>query len=91
MHSLHPIKVTYNELWDSKLTKNKYPKSFHVSIPTADTEMDFAVLQSNPEFLKGFGKFEMGGSQALCEVEGHYKDEPINSIEIVEVLGDFAQ
>ena len=91
VHSLHPIKVTYNELWDSKLTKNKYPKSFHVSIPTADTEMDFAVLQSNPEFLKGFGKFEMGGSQALCEVEGHYKDEPINSIEIVEVLGDFAQ
>ena len=89
VHALHPISITYKELWDSKLTKNKYPKKFHVSIPTADTEMDFSVLQKDPEFYKGFGKFAMGGSQALCKVTGHYQSEVIDSIEIVEVLGDF--
>jgi predicted secreted hydrolase len=90
IHSLHPIDISYSELWDSKLTSNKYPKSFHVSIPTADTEINFTVLQKDPEFFKGFGKFAMGGSQALCKATGHYKDESVDSIEIVEVLGDFA-
>lgn len=74
----------------SKLTENKYPKKFHVSIPTADTELDCWVMQKKPEFYKGFGKFAMGGSQALCKVTGHYRNENFDSIEIVEVLGDFA-
>ena len=90
VHSMHPATVGYYEMWNSKLTKNLYPAEFRVTVPTADIALWCRTLQSAPEFYKGTAGIYSGGSQALIQVNGHYGKKMIDSVEIVEVLGDFS-
>ena len=86
VQTIVPIDVTYEETWTSERTGAVYPRKFRISIPQEDIELYFDSLLDKPEVV--VEQSGIHGSQNLCHVTGHYKDQVVERDVIVELVGD---
>jgi predicted secreted hydrolase len=82
----HLVDLTYEQIWTSERTGNRYPREIHVSVPTADLTMAFQAMFDEPEF--DHGQQMINGCQSLSEMTGTYRGVPIRRHVIVEMIGN---
>ncbi|MEC0232802.1 lipocalin-like domain-containing protein [Paenibacillus kribbensis] len=82
----HKTEITYKDVWKSKQSNCSYPGSVHVEIPTADIKLDLTILPGDPEFYHP--ENGLSGFEALCKVNGTYKNKKIDRYGFLEIIGD---
>jgi predicted secreted hydrolase len=82
-----PANISYDGIWTSRSSGNKYPRKIHVAIP--DEKIDFTLesLITNPDFVHSDGK-GAPGCQVLCKAEGTCQGKAFSRNVIVEMIGD---
>ncbi len=77
--------VTYDNIWTSKRSGNKYPAKIVISVPTIDLDLTLTAIFDNPEFTH---TIKNAGSESFFAVEGLYQGKSINKYVIVEIVGN---
>ena len=89
LQSNHVVELDYQHIWQSERTSNSYPAQLIVRIPTANIELTLTALLDNPEFCHGNGgTVNINGCQSPCMVKGHYGEQTIDRMVILEMIGD---
>lgn len=78
--------VTYDGIWTSKQTSQRYPSSARIVAPTIELDITLEVLLDKPEFIYPAGQGH-SGSQPLCHVTGHQSVTKIDKHVIYEMIG----
>lgn len=79
------IDVKYDGIWTSEKTGSSYPNTINVKIPYENIDLTFNVLVNNEFSHKNNGTH---GCQCLCDMTGKYKNQDINDVQIVEIIGN---
>ncbi len=82
-----PANISYDGIWTSRSSGNKYPRRVHVSIPEEKLDFTLESLITNPDFVHSDGK-GAPGCQVLCRAKGTYQGKTFNRNVIVEMIGD---
>lgn len=78
--------VTYEELYTSKRSGNRYPRIIHIKVPQEELELKLVSLVSDPEFYHE--QMKSAGCQVLCRITGTYKGQPIEKDNVVELVNN---
>lgn len=82
-----PINISYDDIWTSSKSGNKYPGKVHVAIPEEKLNFTLEALITNPDFVHSDGN-GAPGCQVLCKVKGTYQGKAFSRNVIVEMIGD---
>lgn len=82
----HKIDIIYKDVWKSEISGCSYPGAVHVSIPTAQTELDLIIMPGNPEFYHP--ENGLSGFEALCKINGTSNGKKVDRYGFLEIIGD---
>jgi predicted secreted hydrolase len=82
-----PASISYDDIWTSKNSGNKYPKKVNVAIPEEKLDFTLESLITNSDFVHSDGN-GASGCQVLCKARGTYQGKAFNRNVIVEMIGD---
>lgn len=78
--------VTYEDIWESSKSGNRYPKVIHIRVPEEDLELKLVSMINDPEFVRE--KMGICGCQNLCTVTGSYHGNAINRDVVLEMINN---
>lgn len=78
--------VSYEDIYTSKKSGNKYPRIFNIKVPQEDLDIRLESMITDPEFYRE--KMGLSGCQCLCHVTGTYKGKKVDKDNVVEMIND---
>lgn len=78
--------VTYDRIWTSPETGQRYPSVAHIRAPAIDLDIVLTAMLERPEFVYPAGQGH-SGCQSLCRVTGRQGATRIDKAVIFEMIG----
>lgn len=85
-HVVTAAEISYEKIWQSAETGNKYPKIVYVDIPAEQFSIKLTTMIDKCEFVQE--KAHIEGCQNLCHVAGTYKGKAIEKCVTLEMIGN---